>query len=162
MLKLTFNNEYIVTEAPIPSLTNRISELRPAHITHVLKWSELIRNLLDNMIKLLLLPWFEVVRKNLCCELHLPRCSGHCRSKSTAETEIHTRAEIPTQRQSPLPLHANYRASKLLCTDCNSTSPFPRMYKVHPIQRLSTSSIRRWCNEINVSVPSWLANENSN
>lgn len=90
MLKLTFNNEYIVTEAPIPSLTNRISELRPAHITHVLKWSELIRNLLDNMIKLLLLPWFEVVRKNLCCELHLPRRSGHCRSKFTAEAEMHT------------------------------------------------------------------------
>lgn len=90
MLKLAFNNEYIVTEAPIPSLTNRIPELRPAHITHVLKWSELIRNLLDNMIKLLLLPWFEVVRKNLCCELHLPRRSGHWRSEFTAKTEIHT------------------------------------------------------------------------
>lgn len=74
----------------------------------------------------------------------------------------YTWAEIPTQQQSSLPRHANYQASKVLCTDSNSTSPFLRMHKAHPIQRLSTSSILRYRKEINASAPSWLANENSN
>lgn len=75
------------------------------------------------------------------------------------ERNPYTWAEIPTQQQSSLPRHANYQASKVLCTNSNSTSPFLRMNKAHLIQRLSTSSILHWCNEISISV---LANENSN
>lgn len=142
-----------------PLLTNRIPELCPAHRTRVLKWSALIRNLLDNMIKLLLLPWFEVDGRALCCGLRLPRRSEHRSPKFTDTAEIQTRAEIPTQQQSSLPRHANYQASEL---HAHILIRQVRMHRVQHVQRWSTSSMLNKRGETCVCEPSWAANGKSN